>query len=154
MLTRATKLLKQKKIAFEIVKYEHKQKGAEFAAEAINFPLEKTIKTLVADIGKKGNVLVLMPGTKQLDLKRLSTAFSVKKSMLADRETAERVTGYLVGGISPFETRKKLPSIMDESLLEFDEVAINAGQRGVMLILKREDMVKILQCDAFPLSNR
>ena len=144
MSTRAIKFLKQKGIPFDVVEYDHKQKGAKFASEAIGFPLAKTIKTLVVDLGPKGHTLVLMPGDKNLSPKKLAKAFGVKRTTMADTASAERLTGYLVGGISPFGTQRKLPVIMEKCLLKMDAVAINAGQRGVMLVLKPEDIVSAL----------
>ena len=144
MSTRAIKFLKQKGIPFDVVEYDHKQKGAKFASEAIGFPLAKTIKTLVADLGPKGHALVLMPGDKNLSSKKLAKAFGVKRTTMVDTASAERLTGYLVGGISPFGTQRKLPVIMEKCLLKVDAAAINAGQRGVMLVLKPEDIVSAL----------
>jgi len=144
MPTRAIKFLKQKGVSFDEVEYSHKQKGAKFASEAIGFPLAKTIKTLVADLGPKGYALVLMPGDKNLSPKKLAKAFGVKRTVMADTAAAERLTGYLVGGISPLGTKQKLPVIMEKCLMKADSVAINAGQRGVMLVLKPEDIVRAL----------
>jgi Cys-tRNA(Pro)/Cys-tRNA(Cys) deacylase len=87
-----------------------------------------------------------MPGDKQLSLKHLARECGVKKAAMADTPTAERLTGYLVGGISPFGTKQKITVVMEESLLKFDKVAINAGQRGVMLLLTPQDIVKALDC--------
>ena len=144
MSTRAIRYLEQKKIAFEVVKYEHEQKGAEFAAKASGFALEKTVKTLVVDLGRKQYTLVLMPGDKQLSMKRLARNQDVKRAAMADTRTAERLTGYLVGGISPFGTSQKLPVVMEERILEFDKILINAGQRGTMLLMAPEDIKKAL----------
>ncbi len=105
MSTRAIKFLSQKGIYFEVKEYKHEEKGARFASEAMDFPLERTIKTLVVDLGQKGYILVLMPGEKNIDLKRLAKAFSVKRAAMVNTSTAERLTGYLVGGISPFGTK-------------------------------------------------
>ena len=106
-----------------------------FAAEAMGFPLKRTIKTLIVDLGQKDYIIVLMPGDKKINLKRLAEAFSVKRAAMADMATAERLTGYLVGGISPFGTKQDLTVVMEAGLLEFDKVAVNAGRRGIMLIM-------------------
>jgi len=140
MSTRAIQFLKQKKIAFEVVKYDHEEKGAEFAARASGYPLERTVKTLVVDLGKKQYALVLMPGDKQLSMKRLAKIQRLKRAAMADTRTAERLTGYLVGGISPFGTRQKLPVVMEESILKFESILINAGQRGTMLLMAPQDI--------------
>lgn len=107
----------------------------------MGFPLERTIKTLVVDLVNKVYVMVLMPGDKNIDLKKLAGALSVKRAAMADTVTAERLTGYLVGGISPFGTKKDLPVVMEECLLEYDRAAINAGQRGVMLVMDPKDIL-------------
>jgi Cys-tRNA(Pro)/Cys-tRNA(Cys) deacylase len=146
MSTRAIQFLVQKGVSFDVVKYGHESKGAEFAADAIGFPLEKTIKTLVADLGYQNYTLALMPGDKQLSLRRLAKANSAKKAVMANTATAERLTGYLVGGISPFATKQRLTAVMEESLLNFDRVAINGGQRGLLLKMATVDIVKILNC--------
>ncbi len=140
MSTRAIQFLERKKIPFEIVKYDHQEKGAEFASRASGYPLERTVKTLVVDLGEKKYTLVLMPGDKQLSMKRLARVRCVKRAAMADTRTAERITGYLVGGISPLGTRQKLPVVMDESILEFGKILINAGQRGTMLKIAPDDI--------------
>jgi Cys-tRNA(Pro)/Cys-tRNA(Cys) deacylase len=153
MSTRAIKFLNKKDIPFEVIKYLHEEKGAKFAAQAIGFPVERTIKTLVVDLGHKGYVMVLMPGDKSIDLKKLAAALSVKRAAMADTSTAERLTGYLVGGISPFGTKKDLPVVMEECLLKFDRVAINAGQRGVMLVMDPKDISQAVKGDTLTLAK-
>jgi Cys-tRNA(Pro)/Cys-tRNA(Cys) deacylase len=133
MSTRAIQFLKQKKVPFELIKYDHEEKGAEFAATATGHPLAATVKTLVVDLGEKKYALVLMPGNRQLSMKRLAKACGVKCAAMADSRTAERLSGYLVGGISPFGTKQKLPVVMEADILTFDKILINAGQRGTLL---------------------
>ena len=146
MSTRAIKYLEKAGIPFAVIKYEHDEKGAAFAARATGYPLERTVKTLIADLGGKQYVLVLMPGDRQLSLKRLADVFRVKRAGMADVMTAERLTGYLVGGISPFGTRQTLPVVMEEQVLRFDEILINAGQRGTMLKMDPKDIQAALTC--------
>ena len=93
---------------------------------------------------KRGRLL--QPGDRSLSLKKLARAFGVKKASMADAETAERLTGYHVGGISPFGLRKRIPAVMDDSLPSCDAVMINAGQRGSMLKMAPGDIVAVLQC--------
>ena len=146
MSTRAIQYLKQKKISFEVVRYDHAGKGARFAASATGYPLEATIKTLVVELGSNDYRLVLMPGDKQLSMKLLAKACGVKRAAMVDIPTAERVTGYLVGGISPFGIKKKIPVVMDEGVLELDKILINAGQRGTMLMIDPADVKESLAC--------
>ena len=144
MSTRAIQILKQKGIPFELIKYDHEEKGAEFAAGATGFPLAATVKTLVVDLGEKKYALVLMPGDRQLSMKHLAKACGVKRAAMADTRTAERLTGYLIGGISPFGTKQKLPVVMEADILTFDKILINAGQKGTMLKMAPADIQKAL----------
>jgi Cys-tRNA(Pro)/Cys-tRNA(Cys) deacylase len=146
MSTRAIKFLEQRGIPFEVVKYEHKEKGAGFAAGATGFPLERTIKTLVVDLGDKRYCIALLAGDKKLSEKRLAKACSVKRAAMADAATAERLTGYLLGGISPFGSKQKLPVVMEKSILNFDQVLVNAGQRGTLLKMSPAAIKKALDC--------
>jgi Cys-tRNA(Pro)/Cys-tRNA(Cys) deacylase len=153
MSTRAIRYLNRKDVSFELVKYEHEEKGAEFAARATGFPLDRTVKTLVVDLGGRNYCLALLPGDRQLDLKQLAQVFAVKRAAMADTATAERLTGYLVGGISPFGTKLALPSVMEKRIREYALVLINAGQRGVMLKMAPEDIVKVLGCGVEEISR-
>ena len=144
MSTRAIAYLKRKKIPYEVVKYEHEEKGAEFAAKATGYPLERTVKTLVVELERKSYCLALLPGHGELDLKKLAALCGAKRAAMVDIKTAERLTGYLVGGISPFGTRKRLPTIMHAALQGYREVMINAGQRGVMVKLSPVEIARVL----------
>ena len=151
MSTRAIAYLKRKKIPYEVVKYEHEVKGAEFAAKATGYPLERTIKTLVVELERKSYCLALLPGHGELDLKKLAAFSGAKRAALVDIKTAERLTGYLVGGISPFGTQQRLQTLMEESILTHEEVQINAGQRGVMLKMAPGDITAALECKVLPI---
>jgi len=144
MATRAIRELKQKRIPFAVVQYEHLEKGAEFAARATGFDLKRTIKTLVVDLGQGRPALALMPGDRELNLKALAKCLGIKRAAMADTRTAERLTGYLVGGISPFGTKQRFRVIMEQDLLKHDQVVINAGQRGVMLKMHPQDILQAL----------
>ncbi len=146
MSTRGVKFLRQKKVEFELIQYDHQVKGAEFAAKSIDFPLGQTIKTLVVDLGNKKFCLALLPGDKQLSLKQIAKTFGAKRAAMVDTDTAERVTGYPVGGISPFGTKQKLESVLDSSLIDFETVVINAGQRGSLLRLSPDSIRMSLNC--------
>jgi Cys-tRNA(Pro)/Cys-tRNA(Cys) deacylase len=151
--TRAIAYLKQKKIPYDLVKYEHGEKGAEFAARATGYPLERTVKTLVVELERKRYCLALLPGHRELDLKKLASLCGVKRATMADIQTAERLTGYLVGGISPFGTQQRLETVMEGSLLDNEEILINAGQRGVMLKMAPGDIRAALDCRVLSLAR-
>jgi len=153
MTTRAIRILNQKKIAFETIRYNHKEKGAVFASQAIHFPLEKTVKTLIAD-AENGYLMALVPGNHRVSLKNLAKTHGVKRVAIADPMVAERVTGYKIGGISPIGTRHTLPIIMEAGLFKFKQIAINGGQRGVMLIIGPEDLQQILNTEVGDIVNK
>ena len=145
MSTRAIIFLKGQNAAFDVIKYEHDRKGAVFAAQAVGFPLEKTVKTLVVTLGDKQHALALMPGDRELDLKRMARACKIKRADMAPPATAERLTGYKVGGISPFGLITPLPSVMHSELFACNSVIINAGQRGTMLKMSPKEIARLLQ---------
>ena len=138
--------LRKRKIDFRVVTYEHQAKGAAYAAQATGFSLAQTVKTLVVDLGGNAHGLALMPGDRQLSVKKFARALGVKKAVLADVPVAERLTGYHVGGISPFGIRQRLPVVMEKSLMAHHQVMINGGQRGVLLKMTPEDIVTVLNC--------
>lgn len=105
----------------------------------------------MADLGGNRFGLALLPGHQQLSLKKLAKAFGVKKAAMASTEAAERLTGYHVGGISPFGVQQRLPAVMEENLQHWEDVMINAGQRGVMLKMAPGDIVNALGCRVTPL---
>jgi Cys-tRNA(Pro)/Cys-tRNA(Cys) deacylase len=144
MKTRGITYLESKKISFTLLTYEHEVKGAEFAASVLNLPIEQMIKTIIVkDEGSKF-YFCLMPGNLELSPKKVARSLNVKTITLAKSEEAERVTGYLVGGISPFGAKKNLPVLLNSSLTVFEDIYINAGARGMILKLKLKDLVNIL----------
>ena len=143
MSTRGIEYLKKKRAPHTVVKYRHQEKGAEFAAQAVGFPLSRTVKTLVVALDNGLFALALMPGDRQLSMKKMAAACGGKKAALADSAAAQRLTGYLVGGISPFGTKKKIPALMDKSLQFCEEVLINAGRRGIMLKMNPGDIARL-----------
>jgi Cys-tRNA(Pro)/Cys-tRNA(Cys) deacylase len=146
MSTPAIRYLRKRRLPFEVVVYEHIEKGAEYAARATGFALGCTVKTLVVDAGPQRHALVLVPGDRQLDLKRLARVLAAKKAGMADAAAAERLTGYHVGGISPFGCRQPLPVVMEQALLACGQVLINAGRRGAMLRMAPLDIRDALDC--------
>lgn len=153
MSTRAIQFLRQKGIACEVVTYDYREKGAQFAARTMGFPLPQTIKTLVICLDAKTYVLVLMPGDRDVSMKKVARAYGVKRAEMADAASASRLTGYQVGGISPFGTRKRLPVMMEDGLQHYPQVMINAGRRGIMVKLDPADIVLALEPTVADLSH-
>ena len=145
MSTPAIALLKQNRIAHEVVAYNHEIKGAAFAAQSVGFPLVQTIKTLVVALDNGSHALTLIPGDHRLSLKKIAAACGARKAALADSPTAERLTGYLVGGISPFGTKKRLPAVMHDGLQVHEAVMVNGGQRGLLIKRAPGDIALLLK---------
>jgi len=154
MKTRGTEFLTKKGVKFEVFTYDHKIKGAEFAAEQTGIELERMIKTLVVcDMKGKDFFFVLMPGDKSVDMKKLARLKGYKKMRMATVEEAQKLTGYLVGGISPFGSKTSLPVIMERSLENFSKVGINGGGRGVIVELDTENLKKLLNPEVGDISK-
>ena len=145
------RVLRREGVDFAVHTYEHLAKGAEFAAEALGIPLERFAKTLVIEAGGEP-VFVLMSGDREVSLKKVARAHQAKQAALADPRDAERLTGYQVGGISPFGARRALPTYVEEALLRFERIAVNAGQRGVILEVAPAVAVALLAATALDLS--
>ena len=135
-VTQGERFLKAKKIAYEGREYDFKVKGGEYAAEALGWPVESMIKTLVVSLGGGAFCLCLMPSHLELSLKKLGRITGAKSVRMSTVEEAQKLTGYLVGGISPFGTKKPLPVWMHESLVDFPTVGINGGRRGFIIFLE------------------
>ena len=134
-VTSAMRFLRQKGVPFETREYMMKKKGAEYAADSLDWPIESMIKTLVVALADGSFVLCCLPGDKDLSLRNLGRFARVKSARMATEEEAQKQTGYFVGGISPFGTRKRMAVWMHQGILEFEKIGINGGRRGTMIIM-------------------
>jgi Cys-tRNA(Pro)/Cys-tRNA(Cys) deacylase len=150
-LTPAIRFLKEQGISFEVSEYDHLEKGARFASEALCIPVETTIKTLMVEVSPQGYLVLLMPGNKTVPFKKLAKKRKAKRAAMASPAEAQRLTGYMVGGISPFGMKRRLPVLIEAGLLAFDRVAINGGSRGVMLIMSPSDILKAVGAEPIDL---
>ena len=127
--------------------YEHdpdNQKYGLEAAEALGVPLARVFKTLVIDIGATMDsryALAVLPVPRILKLKAAAGALGQKKAMMAAPHRAERITGYVRGGISPLGTRTQLPTVIDSSACDFDRIYCSGGKRGLDISIRWEDLV-------------
>jgi Cys-tRNA(Pro)/Cys-tRNA(Cys) deacylase len=122
------------------------------AAEALGLDPRRVFKTLVAEVDGTP-VLALVPVAGTLDLKALAAARGGKKAVMADPATAERLTGYVTGGISPLGTRRRLPVVVDASALEHETVFCSAGKRGLQLELAPADLVAAAAATTSPVAD-
>jgi len=143
--SRGERFLIDRGIPFESLEYDFRHKGSEYAAEALGVPLHAMLKSLVMRLSDNRFVFVIMPGSKDISLKGLVRSLAVKEAQMADERDAQRLTGYLVGGISPFGAKTELPVYVDEAVLEYGEIFINGGRRGLILKLRTRDLMETLE---------
>jgi Cys-tRNA(Pro)/Cys-tRNA(Cys) deacylase len=149
--TNAVKWLRAQGADFEVLEYAFTEIGADHAAEAVGRPLESVCKTLLVEASGKSYWVAIIPGDQRFDARLMAAAIGQKHADLADRGQAEKVTGYRVGGMSPFAMRRKLPVIIEESLLALDIISVNGGRRGVLVEMATEELVRLLDAKPAPI---
>lgn len=145
-MTPACKLLKTNKIEYSTHEYEHDPNAKSFgleAAEKLNLDVEEVFKTLLVTDDKNYFVAIL-PVHHQLNLKKVAAALGCKKLHMADPKDAERLTGYLVGGISPLGQKKLLKTVIDTSAEMKTKIYISGGKRGLDIGVAPQAIAKIL----------
>ncbi|MBS7811580.1 Cys-tRNA(Pro) deacylase [Roseococcus pinisoli] len=135
--TRATQMLEKRGVAFTVHRYDY-DPGADRvglqAAEALGEPASRVLKTLMALVDGKP-VCIILPSDREASMKKVAAAFGGKSAQMMKPPDAERVTGYMVGGISPFGQRREVPTLMEETALAEEFVFLNGGQRGLQVRL-------------------
>jgi Cys-tRNA(Pro)/Cys-tRNA(Cys) deacylase len=153
--TPATVALTKAGLPFTTHAYEHdpaaKSYGLE-AAEALGLDAGQVFKTLLVEVDGKLAVGVV-PVDKQLDLKAVAAALSGKKAAMADPAAAERITGYVVGGISPIGQKRQLPTVVDSTATDHDTVYVSGGRRGLDLGLSPTDLISITTARTAPIAR-
>jgi len=133
-LTPATQWLRAHGIAYSEHVYDYVDHGgAQRAAQALGLPLHAVIKTLVMEDEARRPLLVLMHGDREVSTKRLARTLGARQIVPCAPDVAQRHTGYLVGGTSPFGVRKPMPVVVERSVLTLDHLYINGGRRGYLL---------------------
>ncbi len=112
--TNAVKWLHTQGVAFDVLEYEFTEIGADHAAEGVGLPLEMVCKTLIVEAPGQVYWVAIIPGDQRFNPQLTAKAIGAKHVELAEQTHAEKVTGYRVGGISPFATRRHLPVIIEE----------------------------------------
>lgn len=144
--TNATRLLKQAGVAFTEHLYRYEERGGT-AVSARELGLEEhaVIKTLVMEDEKGSPLLVLMHGDREVSTRELARQIGAKSIQPCRPEVASRHSGYLVGGTSPFGTRKAMPVFVEASILELPRIWINGGSRGFLVGLDPRALVEVLE---------
>ena len=148
--TPATLALEKAGVAFALHEYEydpHAERIGMQAAEALGIEPARLLKTLMARAGDNV-VCVLAPSDREVNLKKLAAAAKAKSAAMLGAAEAERITGYHVGGISPFGQKKRVPVFIEQSALAFPRIVMNGGRRGLQVELAPADAVRVLGATA------
>ncbi|WP_181702035.1 Cys-tRNA(Pro) deacylase [Chthonobacter albigriseus] len=151
--TRATQALKAAGAAFTVHEYAYDPNAERIglqAAEELGVPPRIVLKTLMAEVDGKP-VCVVVPSDREVSMKKLAAAFAGKSAAMMKPADAERVTGYHVGGISPFGQKRAVPTAIEEAAMAEELVYMNGGQRGLQVRLKPADAVAALKARIAPL---
>lgn len=133
----------------------HDSYGAEAVAalgDALGVSAGQIFKTLVIELGSGALAVAVLPVPTTLSLKAAAAALGGGKAAMADKAKAERTTGYVLGGISPLGQKKRLPTVVDVSALEWDRVLCSAGKRGLEIELAPADLVRLTAAVTAPVA--
>ena len=145
-VTPAIRVLRQHDVAFTDHPYDYEVRGGTaVAARELQVDEHITVKTLVMEDDQGHPLLVLMHGDREVSTRGLARALGVRSVTPCAPETAQKHTGYLVGGTSPFGTRRALPVYVERSILALPRLLINGGRRGYLVGLAPADLVRVLQ---------
>lgn len=145
-MTPAIKSAKKAQIPFTIHEYEHDPAAEAYgieAAQKLGIDPARVYKTLVTTDGGKDLFVAVIPVALHLDLKKLAKALGVKKTAMADVKVVERVTGYVVGGVSPLGQKKRLTTVIDASAEDQETIFVSGGRRGLDMELSPHDLASL-----------
>lgn len=142
-------------VAHTTHRYEHDPTTVEFgreAAAALDLEPSTVFKTLLAEVDT-APVVAIVPVDGMLDLKALAAARGAKRGRLMEAAAAQRVTGYVVGGISPFGQRTRLPTVLDRSALDLEVIYVSGGRRGLDIGIAPLDLMRLLDAEVADIST-
>ncbi len=144
-ITPAIRVLREKKIEFEPHIFEYVEKGGtKHSAEVLQVDEHAVIKTLIFETNEKKPLIVLMHGDFKVSAKNLARRLNVKTIALVTPEKANKLTGYLVGGISPFGVKTTMPIYVETTIFDLEKIYINGGKRGFLVKIASEVLKKVL----------
>jgi len=145
-VTTAIRHLRTEKVDFTDHLYTYEEKGGTASSSRELGVAEHTvIKTLVMEDDAGQPLIVLMHGDRQVSTKELARIISVKQVSPCTPDTAQKHTGYMVGGTSPFGTRRQMPVYMEKTVAELEQIYINGGKRGYLVGLKPSELIRVLK---------
>ena len=147
--TNAMRMLNAAKIPFDALEYivdENDLSGIHIA-DQIGYPREQVFKTLVARGDKTGPLVFCIPCAEELELRRVAALTGNKKIEMIAVKDLLGLTGYIRGGVSPIGMKKKFPTWVDESAMQFDKITVSSGTRGAQLLLDRDKLLQFIQAN-------
>jgi Cys-tRNA(Pro)/Cys-tRNA(Cys) deacylase len=150
--TRATLALAAARARFEVLTYDYDPDADKIgmqAAESLGVSPSIVLKTLMAEVDGKP-VCVVVPSDREVSMKKLAAALKGKSANMMKPANAEKVTGYVVGGISPFGQKKAVPTVFEAEAMAHELVYMNGGQRGLQVKLSPADAVAVLKAISAP----
>jgi Cys-tRNA(Pro)/Cys-tRNA(Cys) deacylase len=156
-ITPAVRAVEQAGVAFELLEYDYDPSADAIglqAAQALGREPATVFKTLVVALDTGELVCAIIPSDARLNLKAMASAAGARKVDLADPKKAERTTGYVIGGISPLGQRKRLRTFIDASASALIEVVVNGGRRGLQIVLKPADLIRVTGAVVVGLADR
>jgi Cys-tRNA(Pro) deacylase len=144
-VTPAVRVLRAARVAFTEHPYDYEEKGGTaISARELGVDEHAVVKTLVMEDERKNPLAVLMHGDRQVSTKELARVMGVKTIAPCSPDTALKHSGYLVGGTSPFGTKKVMPVYLEETILELPKIYLNGGKRGFLVGLDPQEVVRLL----------
>jgi Cys-tRNA(Pro) deacylase len=145
-VTPAIRALRAAGVAFEGHLYEYVERGGTaVSAAALGVEEHRVIKTLVMETDAKAPLVVLMHGDREVSTRGLARAIGARSIQPCSPDAAHKHTGYLVGGTSPFGTKKELPVYMQSTITGIERILLNGGKRGFLVELATADAVALLR---------
>jgi Cys-tRNA(Pro)/Cys-tRNA(Cys) deacylase len=155
-MTPAVNALQREGVDFELREYPHDPRAASYgleAAEALGIDPASVYKTLLARVDARELAVAIVPVSTTLNLKALARTLGGKRAEMARPEDAERATGYVLGGISPFGQKKRLRCVVDRSVLALPTVHVSGGRRGLEIALTPADLIAVTGAVAGGIAN-
>ncbi len=144
--TPAVRLLKAEKVPFTEHFYRYEEHGGtRVSAQELEVDEHAVVKTLIMEDEMGKPLVVLMHGDREVSTKALARQVGAKAIHICKPEVANRHSGYLVGGTSPFGTKKSMPVFVEGSILALDRIYLNGGSRGFLVGLAPDDLVRLLE---------
>ena len=144
-VTPAIRVLREAKVEFEPHLYDYVERGGtKHSAEVLGVDEHAVVKTLVMETDERRPLIVLMHGDREVSTKQIARVLGVKSVQPCDAATAQKHTGYMVGGTSPFGTRSCLPVYAERTIFELSRIYINGGKRGLLVSLSPQELRRLL----------